>query len=256
MDSRSISKLVKGDVSRMEDRQGLLIAIDGPDGSGKETQTKQLEKRLKDAGYDVLRISFPNYESSSSDQVKKYLAGEYTAPDTSDPHTFIDYVTEVCSFYAKDRLQTFETPNEDGKNLFERLKEGTIIISDRYTTANMIHQSAIVCDRLKDDELARELIKWIHDFEFNHFSLPKPNLFLYLDVEPEISIENIKRRYNGEEKEDILENINHQKSVYKMKDYVTTFMEGKKIICSENGKMKNVEDISNAIHTEVLKIIK
>ena len=52
-----------------------LIALDGLDGSGKNTQTNMLVDRLKIDGYSVRRLSFPMYESDSSAPVRMYLDG-------------------------------------------------------------------------------------------------------------------------------------------------------------------------------------
>ena len=55
---------------------GLLIVIDGLDGSGKATQTKLAKDELQSLGYNVVSVSFPKYESDSSFAVKMYLQGQ------------------------------------------------------------------------------------------------------------------------------------------------------------------------------------
>ena len=58
-------------------RMGKLIVIEGTDSSGKETQTKKLYERLAAEGMNVMKITFPNYESPACAPVKMYLAGEF-----------------------------------------------------------------------------------------------------------------------------------------------------------------------------------
>ena len=60
-------------------RTGKLIIIEGTDGSGKQTQSELLAKRLSEkiGENNVKKISFPNYESKASEPVKMYLSGEF-----------------------------------------------------------------------------------------------------------------------------------------------------------------------------------
>jgi dTMP kinase len=58
-------------------RRGLLVVIEGTDGSGKATQTKLLVDRLKKDSYIVRTYDFPQYGKKSAELVKKYLRGEF-----------------------------------------------------------------------------------------------------------------------------------------------------------------------------------
>ena len=114
---------------------GKLFVIDGTDGSGKQTQLKKLEERLDKEGIDYKKVSFPNYDSPSSALVKMYLSGEFGA-HAKDVSPYI-----ASTFFAADRYATYK------KELEEYYKNGGIILADRYTTANMVHQAGKIDDK-------------------------------------------------------------------------------------------------------------
>ena len=108
-----------------------LIAIDGVDASGKQTHTELLCKKLEESGFEVLRLSFPDYESPSSTLVKMYLSGDFgTNPEDVNAYA-------ASSFFAADRFASFRMK---WKKDYE--KKNTVIVADRYTSANMIHQAS------------------------------------------------------------------------------------------------------------------
>lgn len=107
---------------------GKLFVIDGTDGSGKQTQLEKLKERFEKDGIDYKLVSFPNYDSPSSSLVKMYLAGEF-GENAKDVSPYI-----ASTFFAADRYATYK------KDYEEYYKNGGIILADRYTTANMVHQ--------------------------------------------------------------------------------------------------------------------
>ena len=121
--------------------KGKLIIIEGSDGSGKATQTKKLYDRLEAENYKIKKVEFPNYNSESSALVKMYLRGDFGKNATDvDPY--------VCStFYAVDRYASFKTGWEEFYN------NGGIIICDRYTTSNMVHQASKIDESERDKYL-------------------------------------------------------------------------------------------------------
>lgn len=114
--------------------KGKLIVIEGLDGSGKGTQTKLLYEALKEQGKKVRKVSFPNYESDSSALVRMYLAGDFG----HDPNDVNAYA--ASSFYAVDRFAGYKA---DWGSFYEA---GGIILADRYTTSNAVHQ----CSKLPE----------------------------------------------------------------------------------------------------------
>ena len=180
-----------------------LIVIEGLDGSGKATNAKMLEDRLRNAGKDVLKISFPDYESDSSALVKMYLSGKFgSKPDDVGAYA-------ASAFYAVDRYAGYKTVWGDA------LRRGAWVIADRYTTSNAVHQAS----KLNGEERDKYL-EWLYDFEFEKLGLPRPELVIYLDVPPEISQELIAGRYSGDSsKKDI-----HEKDVEYLKKSRETAM--------------------------------
>lgn len=226
---------------------GMLVVIEGPDGSGKRTQTDKLCERLTSEGYDVMQISFPNYENESSVLAKKYLAGDYTC----DKPDNIQFIKQISSFYAVDRVSSFIEKDIVGKSIIDYYNEGYIILADRYTTSNALHQSA----NMKNKDHLSEYLCWLEELEYFHLGLIEPNRVIFLDVDPEISISNIKKRYKGEAKEDILESLAHLQDVFDVKDQVIDFGGWIKVQCSEDGEMKNVNDIHEEIYKEVMHVM-
>jgi len=156
---------------------GILVAIDGGDGSGKKTQCKILAEKLIAEGRSVRKISFPNYESKSSELVNMYLHGEIgQKAEEINPYA-------VGTFYAADRFISFNT---DWKSDY---KQDKIILADRYTTANVIHQGAKIDS--KWDRI--DYYNWVYSFEYGKMGLPREDIAIILVVEPEISMELIRR---------------------------------------------------------------
>ena len=107
---------------------GKLIIFEGLDGSGKGTQTKLTAQRLKEQGRELRQITFPDYESESSALVKMYLSGAFgDKPDDVNAYA-------ASSFYAVDRFASYKT------DWGEFYREGGLVLSDRYTTSNAVHQ--------------------------------------------------------------------------------------------------------------------
>jgi dTMP kinase len=130
---------------------GKLFVIEGLDGSGKQTQTNLLYERLHVQGVNIRKVEYPNYASDSSALVKMYLRGDFGA----DPDTVSPYIS--ATFFAADRYATYKTGLED----FYR--SGGIILSDRYTTSNMMHQASKIGDAREKEKF----LDWLWDFEYN-----------------------------------------------------------------------------------------
>ena len=143
--------------------KGKLIVIDGVDGAGKKTQTALLQERLIAAGRKVFTLSYPRYGQPSAALVEMYLRGEFG----SDEKTVNPYV--ASTFYALDRFA-------ESAAVKEALDKGTIVIADRYVTANMAHQGG----KIDDPEERKKYFDWVYDFEYNKCGLAKPDLTLLL----------------------------------------------------------------------------
>ena len=213
-----------------------FIAIEGLDGSGKETQTNLLYEKLKKRQNNVLKLSFPDYKSKSSDLVKMYLSGEISK-NADEINAYA-----ASSFYSADRYISFI------KNWKEHYEAGSIILTDRYTTSNQIYQTAKL-----QKKSWKEFIEWIEDFEYKKLSLPSPDLVIFLNVPVEISQQLMLKRYSGNEaKKDIYEsNVEFLKKCHASAMYCAEKLNWQVINCAENNKLKKIDEI----HSCVIKIV-
>lgn len=222
---------------------GKLFVIDGTDGSGKQTQFQQLQESLLKDGIDYKVVSFPNYDSPSSALVQMYLSGEF-GENAKEISPYI-----ASTFYAADRYATFQTGY---KKYYE---DGGIILADRYTTANMVHQAG----KIKDEKEREKFLNWLWDFEFNLYGLPVPNEVFFLNMPVEKSIELMKDRENKfthQEKKDIHErDVNHLKDAYEAACDVSKKYNWYEIKCVKNNEIRTIEDIHQEIYNEVKKHI-
>ncbi len=159
---------------------GRLIVIDGLDGSGKQTQTQLLAQRLTEKSIGVKQITFPTYTESSA-LIRLYLDGELGALDEVN-------VYAASTFSAVDRYASY---CRDWK---EDYLANKLVLTDRYVTANIIHQMGkLPKDRWED------YLNWVNDLEYVRFGLPKPDLVLYLELPIEVSCRLLEKRYAGDD---------------------------------------------------------
>lgn len=207
---------------------GKLIVIEGLDGSGKATQAQKLYETLQAKDEKVMKVSFPDYESDSSALVKMYLNGEFeTDPNAVNPYA-------ASSFYAVDRFASYT------KNWKQFYLDGGIVVADRYTTSNAIHQ----CAKLPETEWDG-FIKWLFHYEYELLGIPVPYRTIYLRVDPEISQKLMTERYEGNEtKKDIHEaNVNYLKRSRQAADYCAKALNWSVVECIQNDEMRKIEDI-------------
>ena len=222
---------------------GKLFVIDGTDGSGKQTQFNQLKERLTKDKIDYKVVSFPNYDSPSSGLVKMYLSGE----SGTDAKKISPYI--ASTFYAADRYATFQV---EYKEYYEK---GGIILADRYTTANMVHQAG----KIENKQERKKFLDWLWDFEFNLYELPVPTQVIFLNMPTEYAIqlmENRKNKITNETKKDIHErNPEHLKDAYNAACDVAKDYNWYEVKCVENGQIRTIEDIHEEIYKEIKKHI-
>jgi len=219
---------------------GKLFVIDGTDGSGKQTQFELLKESLDKDSIEYKTVSFPNYDSPSSSLVKMYLSGEFG----TDPKDVNPYI--ASTFYAADRYATFK------KGLFDYYNNGGIILADRYTTANMVHQTG----KITDPEERDKFINWLYEFEFNLYGLPVPTEVFFLNMPYEKSIELMKNRENKfshTEKKDIHEsNPEHLRDAYNAACDLSSKYGWFEVKClDKDGNIRTREDIHEEIYEEV-----
>jgi dTMP kinase len=142
-----------------------LFVIEGVDGSGKSTQLKLLSEFLTIKGYNCEFLHFPRTDAPYfGELIARFLRGEFGSLNEVDPYL-------VALLYAGDRKDASE-------RIKEWLDKGKIVLLDRYTYSNIAYQCAKLDDRIKQDKL----MKWILTLEYEHFSIPRPDLNIFLDV--------------------------------------------------------------------------
>ena len=219
---------------------GKLIVIEGTDGSGKSTQFKRLTEHLQDMGQDFRTLVFPRYSEPSSALIRMYLGGEFgTKP--SDVNAYA-----ASSFYAVDRYASYK---QDWGKWYE---DGGLIVSDRYTTSNAVHQTA-----KEPKEKQGEFLKWLYEFEYDKLGLPRPDLTIYLDV-PTAFTEQLMR--HREQQTNTQADIHEQDMTYlatcRETGRAAAHFYGWHIIdCVRDGQMRSIEDIHSEIFALVQKCL-
>ena len=217
--------------------RGKLIVFEGTDGSGKATQTKLLCAALQKEGIHFQEIDFPRYGKPSAAMVQEYLSGNLG----KKPGDVNAYAASM--FYAMDRFASYK---QDWGSFYE---QGGLIVADRYTTSNAVHQAS----KLPDEE-RNIYLNWLFDTEYRLLGLPEPDLVIYLDMPTEITEKMMRKR---EKATGTHADIHEQDEAYlqrcraNAKEVVKTC--GWTIIsCAKNDAPRSPEDI----HQEVMEIVK
>ncbi len=222
---------------------GKLIVIDGTDGSGKQTQLEILEKNLQRENIEYKKVSFPNYNSPSSSLVKMYLSGEFG----QDAKAISPYI--ASTFYAADRYATYK------KDFEEYYENGGLILADRYTTANMVHQAG----KIKDKEERKNFLEWLWNLEFNIYKIPIPTKVFFLNMPIEYSMkltQNRKNKFDSNAKKDIHErDIKHLEDSYNAACELAKTYNWSEIKCIRDGDIRTREDIGKEIFDIVKEIL-
>jgi dTMP kinase len=144
---------------------GKLIVIEGTDGSGKSTQFRRLTEHLQQDAQEFKTLVFPRYSEPSSSLIRMYLGGEFGSKPT-DVNAYA-----ASAFYAVDRYASYK------KAWGQWYDNGGLILSDRYTTSNAVHQTS-----KEPAEKQQDFLKWLYEFEYDKLGMPCPDLVIYLDV--------------------------------------------------------------------------
>ena len=212
--------------------KGKLIVVEGLDGSGKATQSERLYDYLKSTGKSVRKVSFPNYGSDSSGPLRMYLSGQFgKSPDAVNPYA-------ASSFFAVDRYAGYKS---DWGEFYDN---GGIIIADRYTTSNAIHQ----CSKLPEEQWDG-FLEWLFSFEYELMGIPAPDCVIYLRVDPEVSQSLLDKRYNNhEEKKDIHESdLGYLKRSRTAADYCAVKLGWLRVECVSGGGIRPIDEIAAEI---------
>jgi len=229
-------------------KKGKLIVIDGMDGSGKATQAGLLIKHLKKDGYKVKVVDFPDYSSN--------FFGKFIGHCLSEQYyNFVKVHPKIASvLYAADRFES--------KNKIEQwLKEGYIVIANRYASANQIHQGGKITNTKKRESF----LGWLAEMEYEVFKIPRPDAVFYLNVPIPVVLKLIRKRdgndkrrkYLGKKKDVHEKDVRFLENSRKSALWLAKTQKGWiKIECMQNGKLDTRENIHAKVYEKIKKIIK
>ena len=219
---------------------GKLIVFEGTDGTGKSTQFALLTKRLQNENVSFRRLQFPQYLEPSSALIRMYLNGEFG----ENPNDVNAYA--ASSFYAVDRYAGYKS---DWGEFYE---EGGILIADRYTTSNAVHQ----CSKLPPEQWDT-FLQWLFDYEYHLLGLPAPDKVIYLQVDPAVSQRLMTARYHGDEtKKDVHEkDTEYLARSRRAAEYCAAHLGWDTVHCTAGEKMRSIEDIQEEVRTLALAVI-
>ncbi len=221
--------------------KGKLIVIEGSDGAGKTTQLHLLKEYLQQQNIPVQTIDFPRYyDSFYGKMVAQFLRGEFGSLQEVDPHL-------ASVLYALDRGQAKEEMNE-------WLARGDIVLSNRYATSNIAHQSSRMPSKKR-----KEFITWDLELEYKVNQIPQEDIVIYLYVPYNVSrklMENADRKNRAytKGKKDITEkSVEYlKKSEKSYLSLVKQFPHWVKITCVDTkGNLKSREEI----HAEIKNVL-
>lgn len=217
---------------------GKLIAFEGIDGSGKSTQFRRMTERLSGMGREFRRLVFPRYSEPSCALVNLYLQGRFgSRPEDVNP-----YVSS--SFFAVDRIASYL---EDWGPYY---RAGGLLLTDRYTTSNAIHQGSKLAPEQRD-----AYYRWLFDYEYRLLELPRPDAVIYFDMPVETSMELLRRRQSQTgEKADIHEQDPHFLENSRASAHQAARLEGWTIIdCAPGGQLRTEQDIHEEVFARIRK---
>ncbi len=224
--------------------KGKLIVLDGLDGSGKATQTGLLIKRLKKEGYKTAVTDFPQYYTTFFGKMTaRYLRGEFGTAKQVSPY-FASLLFAGDRWQAKDKIQRW-------------LDEGKIVISNRYVSANQIHQAS----KIRGAKKKKEFLIWLSELEYKVFGIPRPDMVVFLYVPFQIGkklvSQKAKRQYIGRKKRDIHERSHAHLSAAEKQvlQLVRESSEWQQIDCVKKEKLLSRQAIHELVWSSVRKKI-
>lgn len=220
--------------------KGKLIVFEGTDGSGKSTQFKLLCDRLNRQGTSFTRLVFPQYREPSSALIRMYLAGEFGShPSDVNPYA-------ASAFYAVDRYASWK------KVWGETYEQGGLILADRYTTSNAVHQAGKI-----PEEEQPPFLDWLTDFEYGKLGLPRPDAVVYLDMPTEESVKLLRSREAATHTQADIHEVDTEylalcrKTALKAAQHYGWY----RVECVRDGQVRSIADIHSEIWTYLSTIL-
>ena len=217
--------------------KGKLLVLEGTDASGKSTQFERLCAALEQRGIAYRRLVFPRYQEESSALIRMYLNGCFGShPDDVSPYT-------ASTFFAVDRYASYQT---DWKDYYEN---GGLILADRYTTSNAVHQASKL-----DAAAQQEFLDWMFDFEYRIMGIPAPDAVYFLDM-PTQAAQNLLAHRQGKTQDIHEQDMEYLRKCYQTASALADRLNWRRIRCTCGNTIRTVEDISDELVRAVLYTI-
>ena len=215
---------------------GKLIVIEGTDGSGKSTQFRLLTEAVAATGREFQKLVFPQYKEESSALIRMYLGGQF-GDKPSDVNAYA-----ASAFYAVDRYASYK------KVWGQWYEQGGLVLSDRYTTSNAVHQAS-----KEPEENRAEFLRWLYEFEYDKLGLPRPDLTIYLDVPTEFteSLMRSREAATGTQADIHEQDLGYLATCRRMGRDAARYYGWTVIDCVRDGAMRSIEDIHQEIRAHV-----
>ena len=230
--------------------RGKLIVIEGTDCSGKETQARLLEEKLRGMNIKARRLSFPNYDTPTGKIIGScYLGKEELCKNLLKDNNgwFTEGAGEVDGlvsslYYAADRKYNI-------KEIEDLLNKGINVILDRYTFSNMAHQGG----KITTQEKRFQFFKKMEVLEFDLLELPKPDLVILLYVPYQVTLKLLETR--KEEADQNESDVKHLKRAEQTYLELRALYKFKMIECTEDKKMRSISEIHEELLDKVLYLL-
>ena len=217
-----------------------IIALEGIDGTGKTTQAQLLLQRLVARNLTVMPISLPVYDSFFGAQVGRLLSGK-DGVKASD----VD-AKSMALWFAMDRFEAFRALDYSGAD---------VLLINRYVLSNAVYQS------IRERDLGSpDLLGFVLELEHGHLRLPQPDVYVVLDMNPELAAENVGKKgfrpYVGSCR-DVYESLPdiQRRAREKYVEYAARLDNVRLVPCMEQGRLKSIESIAEAVERVLGDII-
>lgn len=217
--------------------KGKLLVLEGTDASGKSTQFELLCRFLTERGISYRRLVFPRYQEESSALIRMYLNGQFGShPDDVSAYT-------ASTFFALDRYASYQTEWKD------YYRNGGLILADRYTTSNAVHQASKL-----DGAEQQAYLDWLFDFEYRIMGIPAPDDVYFLDM-PTEAVRDLLEHRQGKTQDIHEQDLDYLKKCYQTASHLAEQFGWHRIRCTYQGSVRTIADISEELTSAVLHAI-
>ena len=201
-------------------KKNFFIAFEGIDGSGKSTQVKLLAKKLEEKGHKVYITCEP-----TDSPIGKIIRDIFNHRLEGDHRT-------IAGLFVADRLDHLLNKTN---GILKMLEDGYTVITDRYYFSSYAYQSPYMD------------LDWVIKANSLSAGLLRPDLNIYIDILPEVSIERITSGRTSTELYETLENLQNVRQKYF--EVMELLKNEEKILITDGGK--SAVDISDEIWSNV-----